>query len=191
MDSSFFDSISKHIQLSTEEVEITRSVLHSRKLRKRQYLLQEGDVCKHETFILKGCLRAYTVDDKGNEHIVMFGIEGWWISDFYSLLTGTPSTQNIDALEDSELICIEKSDLDKLYQQVPKFERLFRILLQNAFIANQQRILGSISMTAEEKYLAFIKKYPAIEQRVPQTQVASYLGITPETISRIRRGIGD
>jgi CRP-like cAMP-binding protein len=186
-DNLFFESIAKHIQLTPEEIEIARSFLQHKKLRKRQYLLQEGDVCKVETFILKGCLRAYTVDDKGNEHVAMFGIEGWWISDFYSMLTGLPAKQNIEALEDTDVICIDKNNLEKLYVQVPKFDKLFRILLQNAFVANQQRILAGISQTAEEQYLAFIKKYPAIEQRVPQHQIASYLGIAPETISRIRK----
>lgn len=183
----FFNSISRHIKLTDEEIELTKPILRHKKLRKRQYLLQAGDVCKVETFVIKGCLRAYTVDDKGHEHIAMFAIEGWWISDFYSLLTGSEAAQNIDALEDSEVFCIEKTDLENLYLQVPKFERLFRILLQNAFVAHQQRILAGISQTAEERYKSFIGKYPTIEQRVPQHQIASYLGITPETISRIRK----
>jgi CRP-like cAMP-binding protein len=183
----FLKSISKHIQLNEQEIAFLNTVLKHRKLRKRQYLLQAGDICKADTFILKGCLRSYTVDDKGHEHIAMFGVEGWWISDFYSFLTGAPATQHIDALEDSEVLYIEKSDLERLYTDVPKFERLFRILLQNAFIANQQRILAGISQTAEERYLAFIQKYPNLEQRIPQHQIASYLGIAPETISRIRR----
>jgi CRP-like cAMP-binding protein len=140
-----------------------------------------------ETFINKGCMRSYKVDSKGQEHIVMFGIEGWWISDFYSFLTETPAIQHIDALEDSEVFCIDKPDLEKLYTTVPKFERFFRIILQNAYISSQQRSLSDISETAEERYIAFINKYPTLEQRVPQHQIASYLGMTPETISRIRK----
>jgi CRP-like cAMP-binding protein len=137
--------------------------------------------------VIKGLLRAYNVDDEGEEHIVMFAMEGWWISDLYSFLSQQPATLNIDALEDTEVLSIEKPDLEKLYVEVPQFNKLFRILLQNSMIASQQRILASISHTAEEKYLAFIKKYPAFEQRIPQAQIAAYLGITPETISRIRR----
>lgn len=180
-------SIARHIELSREEQQYFTSLLKHRTLRKKQYLLQAGDVSRYENFVTKGLLRAYTVDNKGQEHIAMFGMEGWWISDLYSFLTNTPATQHIDALEDSEVLSIEHSDLEKLYLQIPKFDRFFRILLQNAFVANQQRILASISQTAEEQYNAFIKKYPSLEQRIPQTQIASFLGITPETISRIRR----
>lgn len=180
-------NIGKHIQLTKAEEDHFKSILKHRVLRKRQYLLQAGDVCRYENYVIKGCLRAYTVGNKGEEHIAMFGMEDWWISDLYSFLTETPATQHIDALEDSEVFSMEKKDLENLYKEVPKFDRLMRILLQNAFVANQNRILASISQTAEEQYLAFIQKYPSLEQRVPQHQIASYLGITPETISRIRK----
>jgi len=183
------ENISRHIDLHKDEVEYFISLLKQRTIRKRQFLLQSGDTSRHETFVVKGLLRAYTVDKSGYEHVVMFASEGWWISDLYSFLTQTPGSQNIDALEDSEVLQIEKQDLEKLYIEVPKFDRFFRILLQNAFVANQQRILASISQTAEEQYMAFVKKYPSLEQRIPQHQVASYLGITPETISRIRRNL--
>jgi CRP-like cAMP-binding protein len=179
-------NISRHIQLTEEEAKFFTSLLKHRKLRKKQYLLQAGDISRYENFVIKGLLRAYTVDNKGQEHIAMFAMEDWWISDLYSFLTNTPATQHIDALEDCEVLSIEKSDLEKLYQQVPKFDRFFRIVLQNAFISSQRRILASISQSAEEQYLAFIKKYPSLEQRIPQHQIASFLGITPETISRIR-----
>lgn len=182
-----FQNIAKHIQLTEEEKNIFTSFIKPRKIRKKQYLLQAGEVSRFENFVTKGLLRAYTVDGKGQEHIAMFAMEGWWISDLYSFLTETPATQYIDALEDTEVLSIEKADLEKLYLEVPKFDRLFRKLLQNAFVANQQRILAGISQTAEEQYLAFIKKYPTLEQRIPQHQIASFLGITPETISRIRR----
>jgi CRP-like cAMP-binding protein len=149
--------------------------------------VQEGDVCRFETFVNKGCLRAYHIDEKGQEHIAQFAIEGWWISDMYSFLTATPARFNVDALEDSELLCIDKLSLEELYIQVPKFERFFRIILQNAFIAHQQRIIANMSKTVEEHYLDFMNYYSQLEQRVPQHQVASYLGITPESLSRIRR----
>jgi len=180
-------NIAKHIQLTNDEIALFTSLLRHRKIRKRQYLLQAGDINQFENFVIKGCLRAYTVDARGEEHIAMFGLAGWWISDMYSFLTNTPATQNIDALEDSEVFSIERSDLDKLYEQVPKFNKLFLKLLQNAFVAHQRRILASISQTAEQQYMDFVTKYPSIEQRVPQHQIASYLGLSPETISRIRR----
>jgi CRP-like cAMP-binding protein len=180
-------NVTRHIQLTEGEKQFFVSLLKHRRLRKRQYLLQAGDVARHESFVIKGLLRAYTVDDKGQEHIAMFAMEDWWTSDLYSFLTETPATQNIDALEDSEVLSIEKPDLQRLYTEVPKFERFFRIMLQNAFVATQKRVIASISQSAEDQYLAFIKKYPSLEQRIPQHQIASFLGITPETISRIRR----
>jgi CRP-like cAMP-binding protein len=181
------DHLRSHIDLNDKEIETVRSLFKLRKVRKRQYLLQAGEVSRYENFIVKGLLRSYTVDDDGEEHIVMFGMEGWWISDLYSFLSEQPATQHIDALEDTEVLSIEKADLERLYVEVPQFNKLFRVLLQNAMVANQRRILASISQSAEEKYLSFIKKYPAFEQRIPQAQIALYLGISPETISRIRR----
>lgn len=179
--------IAHHIHLDAQEVEYLKSVVQFRKLRRRQYLVQAGDVCKYETFVAKGCLRAYYVDDDGNDHILQFAPEEWWISDLHSFLTQTPALLNVDALEDSELYLFDKESLEKLYQTVPKFERYFRIMLQNAFIAHQQRILQNISQTADERYLLFRQKFPSLEQRVPQHQIASYLGITPEFLSKIRK----
>jgi CRP-like cAMP-binding protein len=180
-------NISRHIQLTKEETAQFTTVLKMKNLRKRQYLLQPGDVCRFENFVSRGLLRAYTIDDKGAEHILMLAVEDWWISDLFSFLSNTPSTMYIDALEDSEIISIEKTDLEKLYIEIPKLERLMRILFQKAFVAQQQRILASISQSAEERYTSFLKKYPSLEQRIPQTQIASYLGITPETLSRVRK----
>lgn len=181
------ENVTRHIRLTEEEIGYFTSILKVRKFRKRQYVLQSGDVCRFETFVNKGLLRSYAVDKEGQEHITMFAMEGWWISDFYSLLSQTPATLNIDALEETEVVQIEHSDLEKLYDRIDKFNKFFRILLQNAFIAHQQRILSAISQSAEERYASFTKKYPSLEQRVPQHQIASFLGITPETLSRIRR----
>jgi CRP-like cAMP-binding protein len=180
-------NVRQYIQLTDEEEKYFLTVLKPRVLRKRQFLLQEGDVCKHETFVTKGLLRAYAIDNKGQEHVTMFAQEGWWISDFYSLLSGSAASMNIDALEDTTVLQIEINDLNVLYERVEKFNKFFRVLLQNAFISHQQRILTIMSATAEERYLAFIKKYPGLDQRVAQHQIASFLGVTPETISRVRR----
>jgi CRP-like cAMP-binding protein len=183
--------ISKYIKLTEEEKDYFISVLQVKRLRKKQYLVQEGDVCRFESFVNKGCLRVYHIDEKGQEHIAQFAIEEWWISDMYSFFTGTPARLNVDALEDSELFCIDKSSHEELLLQVPKFERFFRIILQNAYISHQQRIIANMSKTAEERYLEFNERYPQLEQRVPQHQVASYLGITPESLSRIRKQLAE
>jgi CRP-like cAMP-binding protein len=180
-------NISKYIQLSEEEFDYFISLLKTKRLRKKQFLLEEGEVCKFECFVNNGCLRQYILEDNGNEHIIQFAISDWWISDQYSFLTGLPSQYFIDALEDSEVLLIGKSSLEELYSKVPKFERFFRIAFQNSYVALQRRILANISQTAEERYLHFNKNYPDIEQKVPQHQVASYLGIKPESLSRLRK----
>lgn len=148
--------------------------------------MRAGEVCRCESFVLEGCLRNYYLDDKGSEHILQFSIEDWWTSDLYSLLTQTPASQFIDALEDTVVAQIEKDDLEKLYNEVPKFERFFRIMFQNAFVSHQRRILQNIGSSGEDRYLVFREKYPALEQRLPQHQIAAYLGITPEFLSKIR-----
>lgn len=180
-------NISRHIQLDTTETDFFISLLQSKKLKRKEFLLKPGDICKTENFIVKGCLRTYTIDDNGFEHIVMFGIEDWWVGDLFSFLTQSPATYFIDALEDSEILQISKPNLDKLYERVPKFERFFRLILQNAFIAQQQRINQNLSFTAEQRYLDFITKHPNLEQRLSQKQVSAYLGITPVFLSMIRK----
>ncbi|HRH59668.1 MAG TPA: Crp/Fnr family transcriptional regulator [Chitinophagaceae bacterium] len=180
-------NIAKHIQLTADEADYFTSLLKRKRLRKKQFLLEEGEVCTHECFVNSGCLRMYTLDDKGAEHIMQFAVSDWWIGDQYSFLTAQPSAYFIDALQDSEVLLLEKNLLENLYQRVPKFERFFRIAFQNSYVALQRRILAGLSQTAEEKYLDFINRYADIEQQVPQHQVASYLGITPESLSRIRK----
>lgn len=180
-------NIARHIQLDKTEIDFFISLLQMKKLKRKEFLLKYGEICKTENFIFKGCLRVYTVDDNGFEHIVMFGIEDWWVSDLYSFLTNSPTTYYIDALEDTELLQISKANLDKLYERVPGFERFFRIILQNAYIAQQQRINQNLSFTAEQRYLNFIDKYPAFEQRISQKHIAAYLGITPVFLSMLRK----
>lgn len=131
----------------------------------------------------------YSIDENGQEHIVMFGVEGWWVSDLYSFLTESRASYFIDALEDTELLQISKTKLDLLYDRVPKFDRFFRIILQNAFISQQDRINQNLSFTAEQRYLNFLEKYPLLEQRIPQKQVAAYLGMTPVFLSMLRKKI--
>jgi CRP-like cAMP-binding protein len=187
----FFKKVNEKAQLTAAEEEICKGLLVPKKVRKKQYILQEGDVCKYSTFVEKGALRAYTINDRGNEHIVQFAIEGWWISDLYSFITGEPSVYNIDVLEDAELLLLSNPAQEELIQKVPKFEHYQRLLVQGAYIALQRRLVVSLSQSAEEKYIQLTTNYPDIIQRVPQHMVASYLGITPETLSRIRKIIAD
>jgi CRP-like cAMP-binding protein len=179
-------SVLEKVSVSEEEFNFCKTLFIPKKLRKKQYLLQEGDVCKYTAFVEKGMLRMFTVDEKGNEPILQFSSEGWWVADLYSFLTDEPSKYNIEALEDCELLLITKESWNILLEKVPAFERYFRILIQNSLIATQRRLMSSISETAEEKYLKLIDNFPGCLQRVPQHMIASYLGITRETLSRVR-----
>lgn len=181
------DSIARYVLLTPEEQEIICSLATPRKLRKRQFLLQEGQVSRNETYVLKGCLRSYEVDEKGGEHVLQFSIEDWWVGDIYSYHSEQPSRLNIDALEDCELLQFPKQTMEEVFARVPKMERFFRILLQQAYVASTNRIMSAISKPAFDRYCEFIAKYPQIEQRVPNHLIASYLGITPESLSRLRK----
>lgn len=180
-------NVSRFIELTPEEAHFFTALFKPKTVRKKQYLLQEGSVCRYEYFVNRGCLRTFFIDNKGLEHNVQFSVEDWWTGDMYSFLTQKPGRFNIVAVEDSELLCIDHPSLEELYKKVPKFEKFFRHLLQNAFIALQERILSGISETAEERYKNFRKKYASMDKRIPQNQVASFLGITPESLSRVRR----
>lgn len=180
-------NIARFITLTPEETERFKAILKPRTLRRRQYLVQAGDVFRYECFVNKGSLRIYQVDDGGQERIINFAFEGWWTGDMYSFLSGQPAIYHVDALEDCELLVIGKDQLEQLYIDIPKFDRFYRILLQNAYIAMQRRISDNMILSAEERYLHFIERYPQFEQRLTQKHIASYLGITPESLSRIRR----
>ncbi len=186
-----FDLLKKHIAarvtLSDEEYEICFSYFTPRNLKKHQFFLMEGEVGKHIAFVTKGCLRAYTVDAHGAEHVMQFAIEDWWISDPHSFLTGTPATYTIDALEDSSVLLMDKPSRDALMITVPKMERVFRLLQESHLIATHRRISESLSMSAEERYTRFLETYPKLSERISQGQIASYLGITPQSLSRIRK----
>jgi CRP-like cAMP-binding protein len=158
-----------------------------KKLKKRQFFLQEGDVCKYAGFITKGCLKTYSIDKNGDEHVFQIAIEGWWVSDMYSHLTGEPATFTIEALEECELLILDLEARETIFKQIPNYERFHRILLERNYLATQRRVNSMLSSSAEERYLAFINKYPQIVQRVPQLVIASYLGIAPESLSRIRK----
>ncbi len=184
-----FKSIREKVVLTPTEMELCKTFFIPKKLRKKQALLQEGDVCIYNAFVEKGILRSFSIDEKGNEHIVQFAIEGWWITDLASFLTNSNSIYTIEALEDSELLLLTIEARDALMNQIPMFERYQRLLLQNAYIANQARINSALTETAEDKYRNLGKAYPGIVKRVPQHMLASYLGFTPETLSRVRKQI--
>jgi len=181
--------LAEKISLTEGEFNYCKSLFKPKKLRKRQYFLQEGDVCKYQAFIEKGILRSYTIDEKGSEHILQFATEGWWMADLSSYVTGESSLFNIQAIEASELLLISKPSWDELMLSIPKFEHYFRILIQNHLVATQKRLMQSLSETAEEKYIKFSKTYPDCLQRVPQHMIASYLGVSRETLSRLRKNI--
>ena len=185
----FLDNISKTIELTEVDKDIFREYCIVKRLKKRQFLLQDGDVCKYSGFVNSGCLKTYTIDKNGDEHIFQFAIEGWWVSDMYSYLTGEPGNYNIEALENSEIVLMDLEARNKIFEQVPQFEKFMRILLEKNYVAGQRRLNDMLGSSAEARYLTFIKSYPQIAQRVPQHNIASYLGMAPESLSRIRKQI--
>ncbi|GAB2664703.1 Crp/Fnr family transcriptional regulator [Flavihumibacter cheonanensis] len=182
----FFQAFNEKVPLTSEEQETIKTFLTPKKLRKKQYLLQEGDICKYIAFVEKGALKSYVIDDAGTERITQFALEGWTISDLYSFLTGEPATYHIDAIEDAELVLISKAAHEELLQKVPKYETYIRLQITGAYIALQRRLTSIISLPIEERYKNLIALYPSIVQRVPQHMIASYMGLTPETLSRVR-----
>ena len=179
--------IEKRVHLTDEEFDISAKYFLPKTIKKHQFLLNEGEVSRHIAFVNSGCLREYTIDNKGAEHIIQFAIEDWWVSDLNSFLSGKPATYNVDALLDSEVLLLEKSAREELLNNCPKMEKFFRLLIEANHIATHQRISDSLSTSAEERYLKFIKTFPRLFEQVPQNQIASYLGITPQSLSRIRK----
>ncbi len=180
------DYINRVIQLDQEEEQSLRKYLSFRKLLKGQYFLQQGDICKHSGFVIKGCTKTFYVDDEGQEHVVMFSIEDWWTSDMGSFITQKPADFNVQCLENTELIYFSYDDQEQMLKEIPIMERFFRIIIERALVASQKRIVRTMSMSAKDRYLHFRNVYPKIEQRIPQYLIASYLGITKEFLSKIK-----
>jgi CRP-like cAMP-binding protein len=185
-----FNNISRIINLTEEEKAIFARHLHFKSLKRKEFLLRQDEICKYSAFVALGCLRGYTIDKNGIEHVLSFAPPGWWIADLYSLFSEKPGTLNIEALEDTDIILLSKTGQEKLYTEVPKFERFFRVLTENSLVASQQRVVDNLSLTAEERYNLFCKRYPTLIDHLPLKQIASYIGVTPEFFSRMRNKRG-
>lgn len=181
--------IQEQVILTKEAEAILEAKLICRKYLKGQYVIQQGDICKYECFVVSGSTKTFHVDDEGQEHIVMFSIENWWTSDMGSFITQTPADYNVQCLENTELILFSYDIIEELYEEIPVLERFFRKIIERAFVASQKRIVRNFSLSAKERYLYFKNQYPKIEQRIPQYMVASYLGITKEFLSKIKKQV--
>lgn len=183
------DHFESYIPLKETEKQLLEEIVGERQLKRKQAILQEGFPCKHYTFVVAGCLRMFAVDQKGSEHNILFAAEHDWIADISSFHSGKPSRLFIEAIEPSTVLQIEQQDLYSLYTNVPKFDRIFRVIVENKYVALQDRVLQSISSTAQERYLDFLEEYRDLALRLPNTHIASYLGITPEFLSKIRKDL--
>ncbi len=183
------DYFNKILPLDEEEKSAVEALFKERRVKRRQFILQEGDVSRHNTFVVEGCFKMYFVDEKGKEHNLQFAVENWWIGDIGSFHTEEPSKLYIEAIENSIILQINKEDQLKLFVDYQKFNQIFRVLTENALVSAQRRILQNISSTAEERYLDFLNRYPYFFNRISNVQIASYLGVTPEFLSTIRKKI--
>jgi len=182
-------NIAQHISLSESETEAFCDLFQQKAIKKKSFLLREGEICRFEGFVTKGLFRVYHIDKNGFEQILYFAIENWWVTDIDSFTNGTASQLFIEALEDSEVLLISKEQKELAYETQPKIEKLFRVMTQKTHVALQRRMIDNLSKTADERYLDFIKKYPQIHQRLSNLQIAAYLGISHEFLSKIRKKI--
>jgi CRP-like cAMP-binding protein len=183
------NNISGYIRLDDKDKAFFISLLKPIKLKRRQMLLKEGGICRFSSFVTHGCLRGFSVDENGFEHVLNFAPQNWWIADMYSLITQKPGVLNIEALEDTEILTLSKVSQEELYVKVPVFERFFRIITENSLVTFQQRLLDNLSLTAEERYNNFCRRYPTLVNSLPSKQIASYIGVTPEFFSKMRHNI--
>ena len=180
-----------YLPLNEEEKTLVEARATLRKIKRRQMILQEGFVCKHYSFVSEGCFRMYGVDNKGTEHNIQFAAENDWIADIGSFHSAKTSQLFIEAIEPSVILQIEKEELYFLYRSIPKLDRIFKVIIENKYVELQNRVLQNISSTAQQRYLNFLEQYPHLSNRLPNTQIASYLGITPEFLSKIRKDLAE
>lgn len=179
-------NVAKHIELDQKEIIFFTSLLQHKTLGKKQVLLAAGEPCTAICYVNSGALRAYYEDPDQNESTIMFAVADWWITDMPCFVSQAPAMITIEAVEETDVWLLSGKDMEELFISVPKFERFFRILMQNAYVREQLRVLQNLSMSAEERYASFLKKYPLIANQVAQKHIATYLGITPEFLSAIR-----
>jgi len=180
------ENIAKHVSLTPEEQTLFLSLTETKTYKAKTILLKAGEICTHSFFVTKGIVRSYTIDENGVEHVMSFACPGWWIADMYSYLSQRPGQLYIEVNEDAEVILLSKENQEQLYTKIPKTERFFRILIENSLIANQQRLIDNLSFTAEARYDKFTKKYAELVNCLPQKQIASYIGVTPEFFSKMK-----
>ncbi|OXA88729.1 Crp/Fnr family transcriptional regulator [Flavobacterium hercynium] len=186
IDNAILKNVAKHISLDQDETAYFLSILKQKKYPKKSNILKEGEICHTINFVQSGTLRAFYRDTEGKESTIMFAISDWWITDMSCFISQQPAMLNIETIEESTIFHLQKEDLDELYIKIPKFERFFRVIMQNAYIREQLRVIQNLSLSAEQRYHIFLNKYPQVAQQVTQKQIASYLGITPEFLSMIR-----
>ncbi len=179
-------SIEKHVQLNAQEQHRILLAFTSQQLKKRDYFLRAGEVCKQVAFVLNGCLRSYAIDEQGFEHNLQFAPEGWWITDMNSIIHGAVARLNIDAIEDTQALLLSRDQQDRLLKEVPKMERFFRIISEKSMAGSHKRLIDQVSVNAQTRYLNFCEQYPGLIQRLPQKQIASYIGVTPEFLSKLK-----
>lgn len=180
-------NIGRFIDLNQEEQDLFVSLLREKKLKKKEFLLKQGEIARYNYFTTKGCLKIYKIDENGTEHIAMFSVKDWWSGDLASFITQQPANYYIQALEDSEVLQMSRENYDLLFRKIPKFERFYRILYQRSLVSYIQQSDQNITLDAEGRYRSFLKKYPSLVKRVSQKNIASYLGITPEFLSVLKR----
>lgn len=187
MHKTLIHNIEEIVPLKEADILLIEDAFKPVHLKKKQFLLQKGEACNHMRFVAEGCLKLYRIDDTGKEHILQFGIGGWWVNDLYAYLTQKPATFFIEAITDSTVLQVHRDQLNKLYDKIHMMDRFFRIKTQNGYVALQERTINSMSQSADERYFDFIGRYREMEQQIPQYMIASYLGITPEHLSTLRK----
>ena len=180
------ESLSKHIHLTSQEQELFMSKVQNKTFKAKTILQQCGTICKDSYFVNSGILRSFSINDNIVEHIMSFACSGWWISDMYSLLSQKPGNLFIEVLEDADVLVLSKENQEILYREIPKLERFFRILIENSLVANQERLMDNLSLSAEERFEKFQNKYQDLQYKIPQKQIASFIGVTPQFFSKMK-----
>ena len=181
-------NLRRHVELDEEEEELFLSRLRPRRIRRKELLLRQGEVARDSAFVISGCMKAYSTDANGFEHILRFATPGWWVSDLYSFISRKESQLSVEAIRDTQVLLLSRSDQLQLFDRIPRLERYFRILMENALVTTQMRLLDNLTLTARQRYQRFCRTYPDLVNLIPLKLIASFIGVTPEFLSRIRSG---